>query len=114
MTRKKLDKHNDPFFEREAQKYETPIPSREYILAELEKWQSPVKRRALIAHFGLTDPDCIEALRRRLIAMVRDGQLLRTRQGFVPFSGLETCQGTIIIAVMVKGICRPKFSKPLI
>ncbi len=98
MTRKKTDKQTDPFFARESEKYETPIPSREYILAELAKWEGPVRRRSLIAHFGLTDPDCIEALRRRLIAMVRDGQLLKTRQGFLPVTDLEICRGIIVMS----------------
>jgi ribonuclease R len=82
MTQKEPHQTNqDPFEAREAQKYQTPIPSREFILAELAKWQGPVKRRALLEHFKLEDPDLREALRRRLKAMVRDGQLFNTQEG---------------------------------
>lgn len=98
MTRKKSDQQQDPYYAREAEKYATPIPSREYILAELAKWEGPVKRRKLIAHFEITEPESVEAIRRRLIAMVRDGQLLKTRQGFLPVKDLETCHGVIVMA----------------
>lgn len=71
----------DPFFDREAQKYVKPIPSREFIMQYLEELGSPVKRSQLIKAFKLVDKDSQEALRRRLNAMLRDGQLLINRKG---------------------------------
>jgi ribonuclease R len=71
----------DPHLSREAAKYENPIPSREYITDHLEQRKGPVTHPELCDELGLTDPDSIEALRRRLIAMVRDGQLLCSRKG---------------------------------
>ncbi|CAL7959713.1 RNase R [Gammaproteobacteria bacterium] len=71
----------DPFFDREAQKYVKPIPSREFIIQYLEELGSPVKRSQLIKAFKLTSKESQEALRRRLNAMLRDGQLLINRKG---------------------------------
>ena len=71
----------DPFFKREAGNYEKPIPSRELILEKLEKAGTPVQLDELHILLKLRDADQHEALRRRLIAMSRDGQLIRNRKG---------------------------------
>ncbi len=70
----------DPFSEREAAKYENPIPSREYVLALLDKHGKPMTLEEVIEALALVDPEQQEALRRRLIAMSRDGQLIHTRR----------------------------------
>lgn len=96
----KKDHHNkrDPFLERETQKYEIPVPSREFILATLNELKGQgIKRRALIKHFELDDPTLQEALRRRLKAMVRDGQLLKTPKGYFVATHMEACEGIIVI-----------------
>lgn len=71
----------DPHASREAQKYDNPIVSREVILEYLESADGPMSHSALCRVFKLTDDDSIEALRRRLIAMARDGQLVSNRKG---------------------------------
>ncbi len=76
-----MDGHKDPFASRESEKYENPIPSREFIMQLLEKWGQPASYERLVDALNLDDPDKIEALRRRLKAMVRDGQLLPDRRG---------------------------------
>lgn len=96
----------DPFKDREAEKYETPIPSREFILAELAKWQGPIKRRALLEHFQIEDPDLREALRRRLKAMVRDGQLFKTHEGYVPITQMEVYSGVLVMDKEWEGYLR--------
>lgn len=106
MVKKELPYQQDPFLVREAQKYETPIPSREFILAVLAQEAGPVKRRALIKHFSLEDPDLREALRRRLKAMVRDGQLFKTPQGYVPITHQEICEGVIAMEREGEGYLR--------
>lgn len=112
---KKESKHNgDPFEAREALKYETPIPSREYILAELAKKQGPIKRRALLEHFKLEDPDLREALRRRLKAMVRDGQLFKTHEGYVPITQMEVCTGVLVIDKDWEGYLRTENEQHII
>ena len=70
----------DPFAQREAEKYEQPIPSRELILKLLEKLGKPLRRQQIAQQFALDSDADLEALRRRLRAMERDGQLLFNRR----------------------------------
>ncbi|MBV1883965.1 MAG: ribonuclease R [Pseudomonadales bacterium] len=72
----------DPQADREARNYDNPIPSREYIAEYLAKVSKPVSRAQLARAFAL-DKDSVQedALRRRLRAMERDGQLIRDRKG---------------------------------
>ncbi|MCK4542982.1 MAG: VacB/RNase II family 3'-5' exoribonuclease, partial [Spirochaetales bacterium] len=70
----------DPYAQREAKKYESPIPSRELILELLEQIGNPLGRKQIAEKFGLESADDREALRRRLRAMERDGQLLFNRR----------------------------------
>ena len=69
----------DPYAQREAEKYENPIPSRELILQFIEHAGKPLCREEIAAAFSLETEDQLEALRRRLRAMERDGQLLFNR-----------------------------------
>ena len=86
----------DPEAAREAQKYENPIPSRELILQHLDERGSPASREQLVDEFGLASEDDIEALRRRLRAMERDGQLIYTRRGtYAPVDKLDLVCGRI-------------------
>ncbi len=71
----------DPYAEREARKYGRPIPSRELILELLESKKTPLSFEEIADELGVTEPVDLEALRRRLRAMERDGQLLHNRQG---------------------------------
>ncbi|MGD9153220.1 MAG: ribonuclease R [Gammaproteobacteria bacterium] len=70
----------DPFANREKSKYEHPIPSRELILDFITQHQSTYSRKQLMTHFGLQTAFEKEAFRRRLRAMVRDGQLVKNRK----------------------------------
>jgi ribonuclease R len=71
----------DQFAEREAQKYEHPIPSREFILEYLSGRDRPASFRQISTDLNLDSPIEKEALRRRLLAMARQGQLLQNRRG---------------------------------
>jgi len=72
----------DPHASREAEKYEKPIPSREYIMELMANIGHPVTYEYLREQMGFDDDeDQAEALRRRLIAMGRDGQLISNRRG---------------------------------
>ena len=87
----------DPFFGREADKYKNPIPSREFILQHLEKLGVPKRCNDLIKSLGLKSKKMHEALRRRLKAMVRDGQLLTDRKGrYVLIKKLGILPGYVI------------------
>ncbi|SIS04095.1 RNAse R [Aquipseudomonas alcaligenes] len=86
----------DPEAAREAEKYDNPIPSRELILQHLSERGSPAAREELVAEFGLTTDEQLEALRRRLRAMERDGQLIYTRRGtYAPVDKLDLIRGRI-------------------
>ena len=74
-------KDKDPNADVEAQKYDNPVPSRDFLLDFLRKWGAPIKHPYLCRELGLQDEDDIEAVRRRLIAMCRDGQLISNRKG---------------------------------
>lgn len=86
----------DPEAAREAEKYENPIPSRELILKHLDERGSPAAREELAAEFALVTDDQLEALRRRLRAMERDGQLIYTRRGtYAPVDKLDLILGRV-------------------
>jgi ribonuclease R len=87
----------DNFEEREAQKYEHPIPSREFILDHLAERGSPATRKQLILDLSLNSESDQEAIRRRLSAMVRDGQLHKNRRGAYGLVGkMELISGRVI------------------
>src|SRR3990167_9019578 len=93
----KFNKKKDPHADREAQKYEHPIPSREYILEYLSERGRPATYQQIQKEFGLESEEEREALRRRLIAMMRDGQLLRNRRdAYGPLDKMELIAGRVI------------------
>ena len=71
----------DPEQQREAQKYENPVPSREYIMKLLEESGKPMFTDEIQQALNVSDEERMEGVRRRLKAMVRDGQLLQNRKG---------------------------------
>ena len=77
----KTPKSKDPHAQREAENYTNPIPSREFILQLLEQIGEPIGHLTLCEQMKLTSEEQIEALRRRLIAMSRDGQIISNRRG---------------------------------
>lgn len=80
MGKKKITK-KDRFAEREAEKYEHPIPSREFILEFLAERGHPATFRQVQTELKLNSAHEKEALKRRLTAMLRDGQLIQNRRG---------------------------------
>ncbi len=86
----------DPHAQREAGNYENPIPSREYILEVLDQAAQPLGHFDLCDEFDLSDDRDIEALRRRLIAMERDGQLISNRhRAYVCVDKLDLVRGVV-------------------
>ncbi|QSP96217.1 ribonuclease R [Marinobacter salinisoli] len=95
VSRKKSPR--DPHANREAQKYDNPIQSREFILAHLKERGAPATHETLCAELGQASADGIEALRRRLIAMCRDGQLICNRRGaYLPIDEADLVTGKVI------------------
>jgi ribonuclease R len=70
----------DPHRQREAKKYQNPIPSREFILATLTEHGAPMEFGEVAKALDLSSDDDLTALDRRLGAMIRDGQLVRNRR----------------------------------
>lgn len=88
---------SDPYAQREAEKYENPIPSRELILQLIEEIGKPLRRQQIAQQFGLESADNLEALRRRLRAMERDGQLLfNRRQKYCLINSKDLIAGRIL------------------
>ncbi|MGD2139679.1 MAG: ribonuclease R, partial [Burkholderiales bacterium] len=75
-------RQRDPFLEREQGRYDSPLPSREFILQILEQQGAPVTESKL---FRLLDIEADEEtmMLRRLNAMERDGQLIRNRRNAI-------------------------------
>jgi len=91
------NKQSDPHAQREAQKYDNPIQSREYILQHLKDRGAPATHETLCRELGQTSPEGIEALRRRLIAMCRDGQLIcNRRDAFLPIEEADLVTGRVV------------------
>ena len=78
MTRK--GKIADPHAEREAANYDNPIPSREVILELLSAAEKPLDHAHIGKSLKLVEEEQLEALRKRLRAMERDGQLMVNRR----------------------------------
>jgi len=66
----------DPYANREAENYQNPIPSREFILDVISEQDSPQNLQQIIKLFEIEDEQQQEGIRRRLKAMERDGQLI--------------------------------------
>lgn len=98
MSKQTPEKKNaDPFADRESQKYENPVPSREFITDFLTTANVPMNRNDLFEALGLTGEEQYEGLRRRLRAMERDGQLIFTRrQCYALPEKLELTKGYVI------------------
>ncbi|UYG04791.1 ribonuclease R [Halomonas sp. LR3S48] len=88
---------DDPHASREAHKYDKPAPSREYLLARLEEYGKPITHESMSRMLGLDDEELQEAVRRRLAAMERDGQVLRNRAGaYALIDKLDLIKGKVL------------------
>jgi ribonuclease R len=102
MQRKKNRKpktsgRRDPHASREATRYEQPIASRELILEVITEADRPVNRADVEALLNIHDEAGVEALRRRLNAMLRDGQLVRNRRNCYALADqFDLVQGRVI------------------
>ena len=70
----------DPQFEREAARYERPLPSREYILQMLSAQGAPLSADGLADLLDVKAFE-MEGFERRLGAMAREAQLMQNRRG---------------------------------
>jgi ribonuclease R len=80
MSKNQKNSLIDPHAEREAEKYPQPIASRELIMQYLAECGGPRNRKEIAEAMEIHQPHEQEALRRRLKAMERDGQIVRNRR----------------------------------
>ena len=73
-------RHSDPQAEREAERYEHPLPSRELILEVMVEAGVPLEEGDLARELDIKRRER-EAFTRRIAAMERDGQIMRNRRG---------------------------------
>jgi ribonuclease R len=98
----------DPHAEREAARYARPIPSREAIVDLLERRGGLAKAEVIAEELGLGDAADIEALHKRLAAMLRDGQLIQNRRaGYGIAQKLDLIPGTVLANSEGYGFLRP-------
>lgn len=94
----KIKKTKDPHAAREAAKYDKPVPSREFILSHLTAHNQPSSLQQICEAFNLTSEDDVEAIRRRLKAMLRDGQLDQlSKRRYWPVGRQLLVAGTVYI-----------------
>ena len=85
----------DPHLERERERYEHPLPSREFILQILADQGVPVSADKLAALLEIED-DEMDVFSRRLRAMEREGQIMRNRKDQVcVMDKLDLIKGTV-------------------
>ncbi len=95
--KKKKGERIDPHRQRESARYDQPIASREFIISTLRAEPGPVDFEALAQKLDLPgDEVAMEALRRRVGAMIRDGQLIQNRRrGLVPVDADNLLAGRV-------------------
>ena len=96
MKKKSKKRLRDPQAIQEAEKYDNPIASREYLLHLLDNAVGPLTREQIAIELAIDTPEREEALRRRLNAMVRDGQIYRNRkQRYARVDKLDLIRGRV-------------------
>ena len=99
----------DPHAAREAHRYDRPIASREAILTFLIDSDGPQDAGQIAAGLHITETDLLEALDKRLAAMLRDGQLIVNRRGgYAVAHKLDLVPGTVIANPEGFGFLRPE------
>ncbi|HIQ16315.1 MAG TPA: ribonuclease R [Leucothrix sp.] len=89
-------KYKDPHKEREAKKYGRPIPSRELMLEVMEENGGPISFRELADKLRLEEPKDLDAMKYRLRAMERDGQIIFNRsKKYVPVTKADLVKGRV-------------------
>lgn len=88
---------NDPNAQDEAQRYEHPIPSRVLIMETIDKLKSAQSHADLVQYFDLQEQKQIDALHHRLVAMIRDGQLVKEEHKFQTMKHQPEFKATVYI-----------------
>lgn len=97
MSKPRNNNPQDPHAAREAEKYDNPVPSREFIIQTLTELAVPSTFEDICAALFVDDEDRAEGVRRRLIAMARDAQIDsdRSRQTYFPLDEKKIATGIL-------------------
>ena len=79
-SNKQNKRTSDPHADREASRYETPLPSRELVLSTMSDQGIPLSIEQLYLLLDISD-DEREIFNKRLNAMEREGQIIKNRKG---------------------------------
>jgi ribonuclease R len=79
-NKNKTHRSSDPHAEREAGRYDTPLPSRELILTTMSDQGVPLSVEQLYILLDISDDERI-IFNKRLNAMEREGQIIKNRKG---------------------------------
>jgi len=80
-TGKLTNRHDDETQSRQSGRIDAEAPNRIAIMECLDEAGRPLKHKELVQALDVKGQDSLEILRRRLKAMVRDGQLVKNRTG---------------------------------
>ncbi|MGK0272124.1 MAG: ribonuclease R [Cocleimonas sp.] len=93
---RRMKNYKDPHKEREEKKYDNPIPSRELMLDVMNKAGHPIGYNELTETLGITEQDQLDAIKYRLRAMERDGQILFNRgKKYLPVEKADLVAGKV-------------------
>lgn len=88
---------DDPYYQREKEKYENPVASREYLLELLVKAKKPLSFLEFCQLLNAKDEDSRIGIQRRLRAMEREGQVEFNRdKKYAKLKTEELIQGQVI------------------
>lgn len=88
---------DDPHYQREKDKYDKPVASREYLLTILEQEKHPLTFLQICQLVKADDEDSRIGIQRRLRAMEREGQIIFNRQKKYGLADkIELVQGRVI------------------
>ncbi|WP_158966835.1 ribonuclease R [Paraglaciecola sp. L3A3] len=88
---------DDPFYQREKEKYDNPVASREYLLELLVKAKKPLSFLEFCQLLNAEDEDSRIGIQRRLRAMEREGQIEFNRdKKYAKLKLEELIQGRVI------------------
>lgn len=82
MRKKSNLRSQDPYLKRELQRYQHPLPSREWVITILERHGVPMRVKSLAKKLSINEEE-MPVFERRIAAMQRDGQILINRRGFI-------------------------------
>ena len=87
----------DPFYQREKEKYENPVASREYLLQLLKQHKKALSFLEICQLVNAKEEEHRIGIQRRLRAMEREGQIQFTRQKkYAPGEDLALIKGRVI------------------